>query len=191
METTARKEYVMTEPPRLASWLLNQFLLGERRDSLIGDLTERYAARPSPVWFWRQSAAAIVMSFLAQAIAHIWLVLAVLALSLLLPKAYVLFVVDSVLAVQQTLSAALLNWFIDGGVIWLYDYIMVVVEFGLSLILCVALSGLAFLLVRLRPQERGLMLSVLIVSCIVQGLPDLSRTVSEVVKAPTSLLWVF
>jgi hypothetical protein len=182
----------MSAPPRLASWLLNQFLLGEHRDSIIGDLTERYIKQPSSLWYWRQATTAIIVSFVAQALAHIWLVLGVLGLSLLIPRAYVMFLLDSVMAVHQILARALLNWSIEAGVTWLYDYSVVLVGFALgSLILCGVFGVLALLLVRRRPHERGLMLSVLIMSCIAQGFPALSGTVRQFLNAPTSPLPVF
>ena len=38
-------------PPRLASWLLQRFAFGPRRESLIGDIFEEYEHGCSAMWF--------------------------------------------------------------------------------------------------------------------------------------------
>jgi hypothetical protein len=43
-----------TQPPRIAAWLLKRFASGPKRESLIGDLLERYRNGRSRAWFWRQ-----------------------------------------------------------------------------------------------------------------------------------------
>ncbi len=50
------------QPPRFATWLALHLLSGRRRDSLVGDLLERYGERPSNGWYWRQVLLAIVAS---------------------------------------------------------------------------------------------------------------------------------
>lgn len=42
-------------PPKLATWLLTRFCYGSRKDSLIGDLHEQFAAGKTEAWYWRQS----------------------------------------------------------------------------------------------------------------------------------------
>ena len=48
-----------TDPPRLAVALLDRFL--HDNEPLAGDLLEKFAARPSRLWFWRQVLLAIVI----------------------------------------------------------------------------------------------------------------------------------
>jgi hypothetical protein len=43
-----------SQPPRLASWLLQHLASSPRRDSLAGDLIERYHDGHSAAWYWRQ-----------------------------------------------------------------------------------------------------------------------------------------
>lgn len=45
-------------PPRLALWLLNRILPDD--DPLTGDLVEEFGRRGSRLWFWRQTAGAIL-----------------------------------------------------------------------------------------------------------------------------------
>jgi hypothetical protein len=40
--------------PRLATWILNRFAAGPRREALIGDILEDFAAGRSITWYWRQ-----------------------------------------------------------------------------------------------------------------------------------------
>ena len=46
-------------PPRLASWLLQRFAFGPRRESLIGDIVEQYEQGRSSLWFQRQTLATV------------------------------------------------------------------------------------------------------------------------------------
>jgi hypothetical protein len=54
-------------PPRLATWLAQHLVIDRRRDSLIGDLLERYGERKSNAWYWRQ----VLLTILACAIQDI------------------------------------------------------------------------------------------------------------------------
>jgi hypothetical protein len=49
-----------SQPPRLASWLLHHLASSPRRESLAGDLIERYRQGRSASWYWRQVLAAIL-----------------------------------------------------------------------------------------------------------------------------------
>ena len=49
-----------SQPPRLASWLLHHLASSPQRESLAGDLIERYHQGQSPTWYWRQVLAAIL-----------------------------------------------------------------------------------------------------------------------------------
>jgi len=48
-------------PPSFATWLLEALAPDERRDSLIGDLIERYRNGDSASWYWRQALGAILL----------------------------------------------------------------------------------------------------------------------------------
>jgi len=46
-------------PPRLASYLLQRFAFGPRRESLVGDIVEQFQQGRSSRWLWRQTLATI------------------------------------------------------------------------------------------------------------------------------------
>ena len=50
-----------SQPPRLASWLLHHLASSPQRESLAGDLIERYHQGQSATWYWRQVLAAILV----------------------------------------------------------------------------------------------------------------------------------
>ncbi|HTV56217.1 MAG TPA: hypothetical protein VMI06_15040 [Terriglobia bacterium] len=62
------------KPPALAVWMLEHFMLGDKRESLVGDLLEESRRGRSARWFWSQVVGAIAASFLNQLRAH-WLTL--------------------------------------------------------------------------------------------------------------------
>jgi len=51
-----------SRPPRLADWLLFRLASAPKWPSLIGDLHEQYERGRSSLWYWRQTAKAIVLS---------------------------------------------------------------------------------------------------------------------------------
>ena len=48
-------------PPRPATWLLKHFGPGYRNESLAGDLFEEFQQDRTRGWYWRQTAAAILI----------------------------------------------------------------------------------------------------------------------------------
>ena len=58
------------DPPRLATWLLQRFVVGHRGNSLVGDLLERYQQKRSPAWYWNQVITAILASTMRDVAAH-------------------------------------------------------------------------------------------------------------------------
>lgn len=48
-------------PPRMATWLLKHLGPGYRSESLAGDLFEEYQRDRTRAWYWRQTAAAILV----------------------------------------------------------------------------------------------------------------------------------
>ena len=48
-------------PPRMATWLLRHLGPKYRRESLVGDLFEEFQRGRTRAWYWRQTAAAILI----------------------------------------------------------------------------------------------------------------------------------
>jgi hypothetical protein len=59
-----------TQPPAVAVWLLRHFGSSPNNDVVIGDLNERYKRGRSRMWYWRQVATAIVVSFFQEIWGH-------------------------------------------------------------------------------------------------------------------------
>ena len=51
-----------TMPPRLAVWLLEHLIPGERNDALAGDLLEEFRSGRSAAWYWRQVLSCIAIT---------------------------------------------------------------------------------------------------------------------------------
>jgi hypothetical protein len=66
-------------PPRLATWLLHRWGSGPQRESLVGDLVERYQQGRSPAWYWRQVLRGIIVGMLYEMGDHKWLAIRALA----------------------------------------------------------------------------------------------------------------
>jgi hypothetical protein len=69
-----------SEPPALATWLLEHLSSGPRTKSLLGDLIEEYGHGRSRIWYWRQVLVAIVVSFCKEIRAHSLLALRAVAI---------------------------------------------------------------------------------------------------------------
>ena len=59
-----------TQPPKIPTWLLIRLGSSPNNAELLGDLAERFGHGRSPLWYWRQAAAAIVVSFLNEVWSH-------------------------------------------------------------------------------------------------------------------------
>ena len=62
-----------SNPPIVATWLLERLYTAEKSESLIGDLVECYGHGRSAAWYWRQVLAAILWSFCREVRGHILL----------------------------------------------------------------------------------------------------------------------
>src|SRR5258708_23099521 len=54
----------MKKPPAVAMAILSY--LGDRADSIVGDLVEEYRAGRSRLWFWRQAVSAVAFGVIRQ-----------------------------------------------------------------------------------------------------------------------------
>jgi hypothetical protein len=59
-----------SHPPALATWLLRRLCPKQNRDTITGDLFERFGEGRSDAWFWRQVLVAILVGFSRQLRVH-------------------------------------------------------------------------------------------------------------------------
>ena len=62
-----------SNPPIVATWLLERLYTSAKSESLIGDLAECYGHGRSATWYWRQVLPAIALSFCKEVRGHILL----------------------------------------------------------------------------------------------------------------------
>jgi len=55
-----------TDPPSMATWMLEHWTPGVRNDALEGDLLEEFRSGRSAHWYWRQVVAAVVIGCCAE-----------------------------------------------------------------------------------------------------------------------------
>ncbi len=60
----------VTQPPRVATWLLERLASGKKRESLVGDLIEQQRNGRSASWYWRQVLTAILAGAATDIRAH-------------------------------------------------------------------------------------------------------------------------
>jgi hypothetical protein len=101
----------VTDPPRLATWLLQRFSWGPRGESLVGDLLEQYQQKRSSVWYWRQVVTAMVASTTSEVAAHKLLAVRAVAVGAL---ASVLFSVP-VHWLGEIARASINDWIVASG----------------------------------------------------------------------------
>jgi len=74
-----------TEPPTLATWMLEHCVPADHADALAGDLLEDFRTGRSDGWYWRQTLSACAVSWAEGLRARMPLVLFALLWSMLAP----------------------------------------------------------------------------------------------------------
>lgn len=164
-------------PPRLATWLLQRWMLGPNRESLVGDLVEQYQHGRSSAWYWRQALAAV----LAGSVAEVWnqklLIACVLATSVYLLNWIYTFVLWPTFVVRLYLAwyPPLIRWLLakDLDAIRLAVYRVRLENLTSTLVWCVLLTTAVWSATRICPRQRRLIATVFLVSQIGQCLPYL------------------
>lgn len=80
-----------SDPPRIATWLLEHWTPGARNDALAGDLLEEFRSGRTGAWYWRQVLTAIALGCVQEILNHRTMLLYAAAWSMLAP-AWVLIV---------------------------------------------------------------------------------------------------
>lgn len=76
---------MLTQPPRIATWLLQHFALADRNEALAGDLLEEFHAGRSSGWYWRQAISAIAIGSVRGTVGRLDLLLFAVIWSMLTP----------------------------------------------------------------------------------------------------------
>ena len=96
-----------SRPPRLATWLLSRMTSNPTRESLVGDLIERFHRGRSSGWYWRQVIKAILADTANEFRSHPWLSLRAIVIGF------------SVLVLFQALVLGWLRTHAFEGVLWI------------------------------------------------------------------------
>ena len=181
-----------SHPPRVAHWLLSRWATGPRRQSLVGDLLEQHQRGRSSAWYWRQTVSAIGASVGAEMWQHKVLAAAVAAFSLLLPDIYTVSRVwVYVAAIDRMWYPRLVHSRLSWMVINPWAYRLQPYWWTTTVAWCAMLAVLSWLMTRLRPQQRGLIVSLFLITQIGVRLPYLRMALMDWRLDPGNPIWLF
>ncbi len=178
-----------SRPPALATWLLNRFAPGGKRESLIGDLIEQHHAGRSSAWYWRQSIGAIGGNLAAMLWTHKWVAIGVVALDAILPHLYLSFISRWVTLVESAWYPRLMDWLIETE--WnTVRHAVYGLATGLTgeVAWCGLIASVAWVLVRLRPGQRRTILALFVLSDVGQCIPGLQGALAAWLHHPANLI---
>jgi hypothetical protein len=172
---------------------LNHLAAGEKTEALIADLVEQYQRGRSAMWYWRQVIVAIVVSFSVQAWHQRWFVTGVVALSWLLPYFYTHFVWHWVVVLDQAWYPRVMNWLLesDWDVAWRMTIWLHLWALTGTVMWCVLLATVAWMLARWFSRYRGVVMTVFVLSNVAQCLPYLRVALMDWVRDPGNPIWFF
>jgi hypothetical protein len=183
-------------PPALANRLLSTLVPGERSESMIGDLVEQHQRGRSTGWYWRQTLRAIAASFIDEALQHVWLAASVAALSFYFDKIYTLSKMWMLVwRVDRLWYPHLINSSLSWLVIDPWAYRLQPYWWTANLAVCGLLAALTWIVVRLYPRQRGLVLAVVLIVQLGTRVPYVWSSVADFWRQPTNpiafygLLW--
>jgi len=181
-------------PPTIATWLVTNLTTGPNRESLVGDLVERYQRKQSAVWYWREVGIAVVGSFTSEALRHWWMTAVAIAIARVLPETYVRFLSPPVNIVYSAWYPRSINWLARSGLpdsMWRVLVQLHPWAWTGTLAWCAVLAAVAWVLVRVRPGQRGLILTVFLLSNLVECVPYLLNSFTDWLRDPLNPIWAF
>jgi hypothetical protein len=176
-----------SQPPPLATWLMSTLLLGKHADAVIGDLIEQHRRGRSSAWYWRQAAAAIVTGVAAAIWFQQLFSLAVVTLGLYLVQIYMFVVRPSWVGALDRL------WYpyvIGSRWSWMavdpWAYRLQLYALTGRLVYCAFLMAVVWMLCRLHPRQRGLLVTLFLATQV--GPYLLSPSLFTLVAIPASII---
>ena len=149
-------------------------------EGLIGDLIEQRHAGRSALWLWWQTVMTIVArirSDLRRDPTPLWCAAGAVAIALVLPYVWRHVVWDYAVRLDVTWYPATIDWLARSSPDGVWNLVRVFRPWSWTSTAawCALLASTAWLLVRVRPKERVLILTVFTLSNMAQGLPSLGR----------------
>ena len=181
-----------SNPPRVAHWLLERCVSGPQRESLIGDMLEQFQRGRSATWYWRQTIIAIAASFAVEIWQHKLLAVSVAALSGYLSDIYMFS--------RLWVGVARLNdlWYphlINSRWGWMtinpWAYGLKPYMWTSYMVWCAILATTAWIMSRLHPQQRGLVVTLFLIPQVGLCLPYLRTALTDWLHEPSNPIWFF
>ena len=181
-----------SRPPRLADWLLRRFASGPKKRSLIGDLHEQRARGRSSAWYWRQAISAIAASFAAELSQHKLLAVAVTVLAVYLPDVYRL---SGLWILAVRLNRLWYPHLINSRWSWMvtnpWAYRLKPYLWTSDLVWCAILAATTWIMIQLRPRQRGLLVTVFLVTQIGVRAPLVGYALRDWLRDPGNPIWLY
>jgi hypothetical protein len=157
--------------------------------ALIGDVLEQRHAGRSALWLWRQTIIALVHRIVsgvqqdplraaARVWGSVWLATGTLALSLSLPYVWMHFLWHYAAMLDMSWYPRSLGWMARSSphIVWQLFILLHPWAWSYMAVWCAVLGALTWSLVRFKPRQRDLILTLLVLSQIGPCLPTLTRS---------------
>jgi hypothetical protein len=182
-----------TGPPALATWLITRLASGEKRESLIGDLIEQHRHGRSSAWYWRQTISAIVTGFTAEAWRHKGLAIGVVVIGAYLGRIYMFIMRPTWLGMLDGWYPRLISWLFrmefDGALLLAYRLHLEALTSTITF--CAFLALVTWIVSRLHPRQRGLVVSLLLITQVGLCVPYLRIAFTDWLHEPANPMWFF
>ena len=181
-----------SNPPRVAHWLLERCASGPQRESLIGDMLEQYQRGRSATWYWRQTISAIAVSFAAEIWQHKLLAVSVAVFSAYLGDIYTF---SRLWVWVGRLDGLWYPHLINSRWSWIvidpWAYRLKPYLWTSDIAWCAILAAMSWIMSRLHPRQRGLVVTLFLVPQVGLCLPHLRTLLTDWLREPSNPIWLF
>lgn len=181
-----------SNPPPVAHWLLERCVSGPQRESLMGDMLEQLGRGRSARWYWRQTISAVAASFAVEIWHHKLLAVSVAAFSGYLSDLYML---SRLWVWVARLSDLWYPHLANSRWGWMainpWAYVLKPYMWTSYVVWCAILATVAWILSRLHPRQRGLVMTLFLVPQVGLCLPYLRSALTDWLREPSNPIWFF